>query len=128
RRLTSVMRAEEGRCFAVIDFTGEGRRFDVEIDRVAGHDRVRLQTQIVPTLEGLDWTPAATDDAYHTYDLRYDPGAQSAELWVDGVRRLTGYRGHSQFQQDGDLLFGVSVFQSARGVASFQDVRFEINP
>jgi tRNA A-37 threonylcarbamoyl transferase component Bud32 len=127
-RLTSVMRLEEGRCFTVVDFAGVGRRFDIDVDRVTGHDRVRLQTQIVPSLEGLDWTPAATDDAYHIYDLRYDPAALSADLWVDGAKRLTGYRGHSQFQQDGDLLFGVAVFESTRAVASFQDVRFEINP
>jgi hypothetical protein len=43
-------------------------------------------------------------------------------------QRLSGYRGHTRFQGDGEIVFGVTIRQSRRGVASFQDVRFEINP
>jgi serine/threonine protein kinase len=126
-RLSAVMRVEEGACFALIDFTGVGRRFDIEVHRAGEQDLVRLNTQLVPTMAGLE-VPVLHDDAYHAYELRYDPGLQTADLWIDGTKRLSGYRGHTQFQGDGDMLFGVVAFKSVRGVASFQDVRFEINP
>jgi serine/threonine protein kinase len=127
-RLTATMRLEEGLCFAVIDFGGVGKRFDIQLRRAGADDLVRLQTQILPTSQGVDLLLPHDADAYHAYELRYDPGLQVADLWIDGVRRLTGYPGHSQFQVDGDLLFGVAVLGSAQAVASFQHVRFEINP
>jgi hypothetical protein len=34
----------------------------------------------------------------------------------------------AQFQGDGDFLFGATVYESHRAVASFQNVRFEFNP
>jgi hypothetical protein len=67
-------------------------------------------------------------NAYHAYELRYDPGRQVADLWVDGSKQLENYRGYSQFQGDGDLVFGIGVSESARAIASFQTVRLEINP
>ena len=127
-KLTATMRLEEGLCFAVIDFSGVGKRFDIQLRRAGADDLVRLQTQILPASQGFEILLPHEADAYHTYDLRYDPGLQVADLLIDGVRRLTGYRGHSQFQVDGDLLFGVAVFGSARAVASFEHVRFEISP
>jgi len=90
-------------------------------------DVIRLSTQLVPTIEGME-IAMRHDERYHAYELRYDAGLQTAELWMDGSRRLSGYRGHTQFQGDGDIVFGVTIRESLRGVASFQDVRFEINP
>jgi hypothetical protein len=127
-KLTAVMRAEEGRATALVDFSGIGYRFDIVVERRGTDQRALLQTQVVPLFDGLYLPWERADDAYHTYELLYDPGLQTASLWVDGIRRLTGYRGHSQFQTDGDVLFGVAVYESARAVASFQTVRFEINP
>jgi len=126
-RLSAVMRAEEGECFATVDFTGVGRRFDIDVRRNGGEDIARVATQLVPTIQGME-VSLPHDEAYHAYELRYDAGLESADLWIDGTKRLSGYRGGNQFQGDGDLVFGVAVRESRRGVASFQDVRFEINP
>jgi serine/threonine protein kinase len=126
-RLSAVMRAEEGECFATVDFTGVGRRFDLDVRRRGAEDVVRLSTQLVPTIEGME-VAVPHDELYHAYELRYDAGLQTVDLWMDGTKRLSGYRGHTQFQGDGDIVFGVAVRESRRGVASFQDVRFEINP
>jgi hypothetical protein len=93
-----------------------------------GQQLVRLVTQLVPTFAGMDVPRAPADNSYHSYELRYDPGLQTADLWIDGTQRVTGYRGLSQFQGDGDFLFGATVYESHRAVASFQNVRFEINP
>jgi tRNA A-37 threonylcarbamoyl transferase component Bud32 len=127
-KLTARMRVEEGAGFAMVDFTDLGKRFQIDVLRRDDQQLVRLVTQLVPTFAGMDvpWAPA--DDSYHSYELRYDPGLQTADLWIDGTPRVTGYRGLSQFQGDGDFLFGATVFESHRAVASFQNVRFEINP
>jgi tRNA A-37 threonylcarbamoyl transferase component Bud32 len=125
--LTAVLRAEEGEAFAGLDFVGEGRRFDIVVNRNGSDDVVRLQTQIAPTFEGLDMR-MPHDESYHRFELRYEPATRVAALWVDGEKRLSGYPGFSQFQGDGDIIFGVASYRSERGVASFQSVRFEIEP
>jgi len=78
---------------------------------------VRLNTQVAPVIQGLEWS-LAHDQAYHLYELRFDPGLQAAELWVDGHKRLDGYRGHTQYQEDGDFLFGTTAYRSSRGVGA----------
>lgn len=45
------------------------------------------------------------DADYHTYDLVFDPDTQSASLLIDGVERISGYTGHSQFLNDRGLAF-----------------------
>jgi hypothetical protein len=123
-----VIRAEEGSAHAGVDFVPFARRF-VMCDAVEGDaDLFRLQTQILPIFQGLDYSSARRTAEYHQYEMRYDAGLQSAELWIDGKKVLSGYRGFSQFQDDMGLSFGVSVYKSARGSASFKSVRFEINP
>jgi serine/threonine protein kinase len=126
--LTAVMRLEQGSAFAIVDFAGYGRRFDIELFSEPDAEQTRLLTQILPTLHGLDlWMPR-TPGAYHQYELRFDPGLESADLWVDGIKRLGGYRGLTQFQDDMGLFFGAGPYKSDRGIASFQSVRFEVHP
>lgn len=127
-KLFALVRAEEGATTVGIDFAPFGKRFDINDDVESNADVVRLLTQIVPVFQGLEYRLSRRSAEYHQYEMRYDAGLQSAELWVDGKRVLSGYRGHSQFQDDFGLAFGVAVYKSNRGSASFQSVRFEINP
>ena len=126
-KLTAVMKAEEGGAGAGADFSGEGGRFDVLVLRDGDREIVRLQTQIVPDWSGMDFiqTPAGQ---WHEYELIYDPLLKSASLWIDNQRRLTGYRGFSQYQEDTGLDLLAVVYQSDHGSAAFKSVRFEINP
>jgi hypothetical protein len=62
---------------------------------------------------GRSYTISGNNDAYHEYQLIYDPTTLSASLLVDGVTRLTGYQGSSQFKQDHGL--GFSVMSGGRG-------------
>jgi serine/threonine protein kinase len=126
--LTAIMRAEEGATFAHADFTGYGRRYGVAVIREADMDRVLLQTQIVPTTEGLGLRIPHVAGDFHRYELRYDPSLQAAALWIDGEKRLDNFRGLTQFQEDTGLFFGAGPFRSDRGAGSFQSVRLEINP
>jgi hypothetical protein len=75
----------------------------------------------------MEFTQSPTGQ-YHEYELIYDPNLKSADLWVDKVRRLTGYRGHSQYQEDTGLIIAAGVYKSDRGSMAFKSVRFEINP
>jgi tRNA A-37 threonylcarbamoyl transferase component Bud32 len=125
--LSTTMRVVQGRAIVAVDLGGQGRRFDI-IEQIEGGQHVgRLQTQIVPSLRGLD-TMLEGAASYRRFELRFDPELQTAELYVDGVKRLDGYRGHSQFQEGRGVLFGAVIYRSDRAIADFQSVRFDINP
>ncbi len=126
-KLTAVFRVEEGGGGVGVDFIGVGGRFDVSVLREGDHEIVRLITELVPDMRGLDITQSPADQD-RRYELVYDPHLQTADLWIDGVRRLTGYRGHGRFQEDNGLLFSSHVYKSNQGSATFKSVRFEINP
>lgn len=128
-KLTVELRAEEGASYATADFSGAGPGFPIQVLRDGDQEIVRLPTRVVPDLRGMDFVQSPAG-VYHTYELAYDPGLRTADLWVDGERRLTGYPGWTQnpYQLEAGLHFGTAVYRSERGVGSFRLVRFEINP
>lgn len=65
-----------------------------------------------------------SDNLYHLLEMRYDPGTQSASLYVDGVLRLSGYTGHQMFRENHGPSFGVS---GNTVQANFVSVAFDIN-
>jgi hypothetical protein len=120
-RLTATIRAVSGSGFANVAFGPGRKRFDINLVKTAGGDTlVRLNTSITP-LAGLEYLIAGT--AYHTYELVFDPSSQTATLLVDGVVRLTGYAGHSEFNSDYGPWFG-----AVGGTFSHHLTRFEIMP
>jgi serine/threonine protein kinase len=128
-KLTAVLRAEQGAAYAAAEFGNGGLGFPIEVLVEGDREIVRLPTQLVPEFRGLDFlqSPAGS---YHRYELIYDPVLKTADLWIDGERRLTGYQGWTQnsYQLDAGLMFGVAVYKSEHGAGSFRSVRFEINP
>ena len=88
---------------------------------------MRLVRQLVPDYRGMEFVQSPPGQ-YHEYELIYDPDLKTADLWIDNQRRLTGYVGHTQFQENLGLTFFGIVFKSDTGSASFKSVRFEINP
>ncbi|RPH64808.1 MAG: hypothetical protein EHM89_00740 [Acidobacteria bacterium] len=127
--MTAVLRAEEGAAYAAAEFGNGGLGFPIDVLVEGDREIVRLPTQLVPEFRGLDFlqSPAGS---YHRYELIYDPTLKTADLWIDGERRLTGYQGWTQnsFQLDAGLMFGVAVYKSDHSAGSFRSVRFEINP
>jgi hypothetical protein len=123
--LTTVMQASEGGGQTNVDFAPEGRRFD-NVFAEPDANLVRLNTQIVPIYEGLEVRLPRGEPAYHKFELRFDPSRQAADLWIDGEKLLSGYLGHTQFQEETlALTFGSAPIRSLRGVASILNVRFE---
>lgn len=127
-KLSATMRAEEGASYVTVDFAGRGNWFAVNVEASPTMDLVLLCTQIVPHLGGLEFRIARTEPVYRSYELVYDPGLRSAALWIDGAKVLSGYAGHTQFQEGWGFSFGATLYGSQRGIGTFQQVRFEINP
>ena len=128
-KLTAVLRAEQGAAYAAAEFGNGGLGFPIDVLVDGDREIVRLPTQLVPEFHGLDFVQSPAGN-YHRYELIYDPARKTADLWVDGERRLTGYEGWTQnsYQLDPGLMFGVAVYKSEHGAGAFRSVRFEINP
>ena len=127
-KLTADMRGEEGSIHAFVDFAGDGKRFDIKVIPQPDEDLIRLNTQIVPAPQGLEFSIPRKERAYRRYELVYDPGLGSAALWIDGARMPGKYGGHSQFQEDRGVTFGATIYGGPRGRGTFRLVRFEIVP
>jgi tRNA A-37 threonylcarbamoyl transferase component Bud32 len=128
-KITVEMRAEEGAVYAAADFEGVGPGFPINVLREGDSEVVRLPSRVIPDFRGLEFVQSPAGE-YHRYELVYDPMLRTADLWVDGVRRLNDYPGWTQnpYQLDAGLHFGAAIYRSVRGVGSFRTVRMEINP
>jgi len=128
-KLICICAVQRGDGFANIDFAGKGPRFDIDLHQEGNRYFVGLETQISPTVEFIEKIEFAgiADIAHpHTYELRYDHVNGTASLWIDGKQRISGYRGHHQFQEDRGLFFGAAIYgNSPKGTAVFRRVRFE---
>lgn len=130
-KLTCVCAIESGAGEADIDLAGKGARFDMEFLQEGNRYFVALVNQLSPDLK---WDqkiefPGAGDVAHpHTYELRYDHLNQTASLWIDGQRTVSGYRGYFQFQDDSKpgVTFGTFIYGHApKGSFVSRRVRFE---
>jgi hypothetical protein len=120
-RLTAVARVLNGNGFANVDFGNGRRRFDINLIKTGdGNTLVRLNNSVPPG-PSPEYTVQGTD--YHTYELVFDPTTQTATLFIDGVPRLTGYAGHTNFIGDFGPWFGATS-----GTVNHNLIRFEIMP
>ena len=125
-KITARLRVETGDTFVDLDFLGFGNRFDIHLHRDTNGDTVvQLGTTILP-LTGPSFTLTASGSSYHLYELLFDPITHTANLAVDGVTRLTGYAGTTDFQSQGGLMIGSGFFNAANGVGYHNYVRLEL--
>lgn len=125
--MTVEMKPILGMTSTAVDCSPLGPRYDLSLTlNEARRVTVLLATQILPEFRWLMWTLLDPVE-YPRCELRYDPSTRTASLWVDGLQRLTGYRGHTQFQTDFGVLFGVGSYRSQRAEALFRSIRFEIH-
>lgn len=128
-KLTSELRADEGAAFASADFSSvDGRHFAVVVAPDGNGEIVTLPTQLAPEMRGLQYAQSPIG-AYHRYELVYDPELKTADLWIDGQRRLSDYRGIAEnvYGLSDGLVFGAAIYKSAHAAVSFRSVRLEIN-
>jgi hypothetical protein len=112
-----------------LDLSPAGGRYDIHVFLdSSGRQNVQLSTQIEKGVDGLKYKIEGPADAFHDYQLIYDPVVKTAHLLVDGVERLRGYSGHHEYLSDYGLIFGAALFNSDRGEVVYKRVRFEISP
>ncbi|HKA02377.1 MAG TPA: hypothetical protein VKE70_37960, partial [Candidatus Solibacter sp.] len=119
-------RVEEGQIIAEADIPGAPQRYTVNVFATSNQpDTVRLLTGITP-IRGIDLPLTGPPGARHRYRLEFQGAAAMADLWVDGVKRFTGYRGLSEFRDYRGVEIGANRYHSVRGAGIFSSFRFEI--
>ncbi len=79
---------------------------------------------VISPIIGIDYDTGAP--GYHLYEVIYDPAAGSADVFVDGVERISDWAGYAAYRTP-NLRFGShSVSDTGRG--NYNLVRFEIVP
>ena len=75
---------------------------------------------------GATYTLTGSGSSYHNYQLVYNPNDQLANLFVDGVLRLSGYAGQTSFRFDRGLSFGAysggTAYFASASLTSFAGV------
>jgi hypothetical protein len=98
----------------VVDF-GSGRRFDLAIGLNANGNPVAtlVSSYFGGTggagsfyTSGPSYTLTGSGSTYHLYELVYNAATQTADLYIDGVDRISGYTGQTQFYDSGGTSFG----------------------
>lgn len=87
------------------------RRFDLYLGLNTSGDTVAilssgLVANPLRVTQGQSFALTGSGSSYHTYKLVYDGASQQASLLIDGVERLSGYEGQTQFTNGGLFAFG----------------------
>jgi serine/threonine protein kinase len=128
-RMSAVLRAEVGGAFVIASFREVHRRYDIFtfLDE-NGDTTVRLITKLLPDLTGPEYHLKGSGTGFHKLELVYEARSKTAALLVDGVERISGYNGHSEYTDNSWFVFGPHLYRTQQAVATFQTLHFEINP
>jgi hypothetical protein len=118
---------EEGTLFCAIDHQHAKQRYSLNLFRTAGGpDIARLVTAAVPVTRGLEWPIPGPPGERHQLVMALRPPGETTELWVDGVKRLSGRSGMDDFRYRRGLDFGLTRYHSVRAAGVVWKVRLEI--
>jgi predicted Ser/Thr protein kinase len=128
-KLEATMKPFEGQGCAGIELTPAGIRYSVCVMRNPLHRQVvQLTTRLEKGIDGPTYELSGPEDAWHDYQLIFNPRAQTGRLLVDGVERLRDYCGFSEYLEGWGLTFSTALYKSSRAETMFKRVHFEINP
>ena len=126
-RFTFEAAAEEDETYVNLDAQHAPVRYSVDFRRMPdAPDIVRLCTQINPTIEGIEFPLPGPPGTRHRYVFSMPPHSNATELWVDGAKLYSGYRGLTQYRYHRGPEIGVGRSQSERAAGVFWSFRFEI--
>jgi hypothetical protein len=118
---------EEGIVDGLVDNPRDPCRYVVTLFRNPdGTETVRCILGYVPEHHGLDWTLPGPAGARHQFVLVGTPGGGVAELFVDGVKRISDYRGQPEYRYARGLHFGACRYRSQRASGVYWKIRLEI--
>lgn len=58
------------------------------------------------SIRGFGPSYTLNDAGYHTYELVFNPQTQSASLFIDGIERISGYKGYTRYTVNDGVVFG----------------------
>ncbi len=118
---------EEGSLNCGVDNPRDHTRYNMALIRNAGGpDQASCLLIAAPEARFLLWPVPGPAGARHRLVLAASPGEAGADLWVDGVRAITGYHGSPDFRYNRGLMFGASCWRGRRASGVFWRVRLEI--
>jgi len=129
--LTCVCSLKSGGAFVEVDFGRSPKvpRFDIVLLKERGRYYVGLPKRVQPTVEWeakLEFPGVSDRNHPHTYELRYNHVARTADLWIDGKLRKSGYTGEEQYVENHGLVLGVyNAHGEGDGVVVYNTVSFE---
>jgi tRNA A-37 threonylcarbamoyl transferase component Bud32 len=126
-RIIFEAKVEEGSLSCMIDHQHASQRYALNLFRTeGGPDVARLVTAAVPVTRGLEWPIPGPSGERHQLVMALKPPGETTELWVDGVKRLTGGSGMGDFRYRRGLEFGLIRYHSVRAAGVVWKVRLEI--
>ena len=120
-------KVEEGSLFCGVDHRYARLRYAMNLFAVrGGPDIARLVSVAVPVTRGLEWPIPGPPGGRHRLEMVLDLRTETTSLWVDGVQRLTGGLGLTDFRYRRGMEFGTVRLGGPRGSAVVWKVRMEI--
>ena len=126
-RITFEATAEEGILYVNLDMPGTPVRYLFNVVATAGGPGfVRLPTAVVPKSLGVDLPLTPKPGGRHRYVFGVGPRATTAEVWVDGIRYYSGYKGLTDFRYQRGPEIGVAAYGTKHAAGVVWKFRFEI--
>jgi hypothetical protein len=123
RTLNSPYVPPNGLPFA--DFQTNGRSFAMAFANQPDGDPIVVLPGFPAPLFDQTYVLEGDGPGYHMYELIYDPSSNSADLFVDGVERLSNYTGRPGIVPDPLVFWGA---RHGAGQGNFNLVQFAIVP
>ncbi len=95
--------------FATLD-TGT-RRFDLTLSLNSSGDTTAHLIETVVSAQntpGQTYSLTGSGSQYHLFQLQFDPISQTADLFIDGIERISNYDGHTDFVSNRGLFWGAA--------------------
>jgi serine/threonine protein kinase len=125
-RVVADLEPREGGVFVDVDFKDVGNRFDMALLAIPSGRIFRVGMQSTPTWAGIDIPVPPDSPASQHLRMEFDPVSRTASAFLNDVPVAKGYRGHTQYQLDMGVFFGVAVYRSQQAAGVVRKVRFEI--
>jgi hypothetical protein len=114
--------------FAVsVHFAVGATRYDMAFGSTAQSDPIVM---LVTSYDGNGLNPVgitytATGSGYHDYKLVYDPVAGGADLFIDGIERISDYQGNPNLDNTPRVFFGAAGNQGT-GTGYYNHIAVEV--
>jgi hypothetical protein len=128
-KLSARIKLASGYGFVGLSLGDGYRRFSIAFFEQEGKRFIGLPIQVSPEMlfHGKIEIPSGAPE-YQEVELIFDPTAKEADLYLNGVRKLNGYRGFTQYlKENRGVVFGAIRYGGNDGTVNFRGIRFQTN-